>query len=826
MDKQADRATLIVWIIIGGAIIVALYSLSRINYPLFHTLVELFSILVAMSIFIIAWNSRHSTDNFYILFIGIAYLFIGSIDLIHTLSYKGIAIFPGYNSNLTAQLWIVGRYMESVSFLFALLFMHKKINPNYIFVSYSAAFVILVGLAFGRIFPDCYIEGVGLTPFKMISEYIIIIILFFNIVLLFRSRKEFETGVFQYTMSALFVTVGAEFAFTLYADVFGFFNMVGHVLKIVSFYLIYRAIIGTSFLQPHELLFRRLQNSEEQLIKLTNDLIQDINERKKIGLALEQEIKINKAIAELSRALLLPISIEEVANLVLKCAQQLTNSKYGFVGYISPKTGHLIVPTLTKDIWEECKISEKSIEFKEFKGLFGWVLNNQKPLLTNNPTEDSRSSGTPIGHIKLRNFLSAPAVIHRQLVGQIAVANSEKAYTDKELNVIERLANLYAIAIQRQQIEKALKNENQRIETIVEIIPNGVLFLDSEGHVYLINRTLQDLYKQTYQENLQWGDDFSKLPENNLINTFKEIILDETWEKGENYVIRKTIGLETNTYIETFATIIHLTEEEILGFLFVTHDVTPFIELENLRNQFVSSVSHELRTPITSINLTIKNLLKYGKRLPEKQKESMLNMVARSATILSEMIEDLLIASRIEGDQFKVEMFEYQLFDVLLDIINQMESRCAEKKIVLQLDADPKIRLIGDTRRIGQIFRILIDNAVKYSPDRSTININVIDQYQGDYNPEKREGVLIQVKDEGQGIPEKELPNLFVRFFRASNVKNIPGTGLGLSIARDLVLQHKGEIFVESKLGEGSIFSIFLPKLALKMILEGERIEI
>jgi PAS domain S-box-containing protein len=175
---------------------------------------------------------------------------------------------------------------------------------------------------------------------------------------------------------------------------------------------------------------------------------ENVTERKRAEEALAWESEVNAAMAELSKTLLEPASTEEVSSLLLDYAKRLTGSAFGYVGYIDPKTGYLVSSTLTKDIWETCQVSNKDIVFEKFGGLWGWVLDNRKPLMTNTPSEDSRSTGTPEGHIPIRRFLSAPAMIGDQLVGQISLANSGRNYSKRDLELVERMAALYAIAIQ------------------------------------------------------------------------------------------------------------------------------------------------------------------------------------------------------------------------------------------------------------------------------------------------------------------------------------------------------------------------------------------
>lgn len=250
----------------GCSILFGLYLTSLYSYLLFHSLAEMFSISIACAIFMIAWNSRRFLDHHYLLFIGIAYLFVGGLDLVHTLSYKGMGIFPGYDANLPTQLWIAARYLQSISLLLAPLWISRKLKVNSMGLAYGMVVALLLMAIFsGQIFPDCFIEGRGLTPFKKISEYIISLILGTAIILLLPRRKEFDPTVFHLLNGAILTTIAAELAFTFYVSVYGFSNLVGHLLKVVSFYLTYKALIETGLVRPYDLLFRNLKKNEEAL---------------------------------------------------------------------------------------------------------------------------------------------------------------------------------------------------------------------------------------------------------------------------------------------------------------------------------------------------------------------------------------------------------------------------------------------------------------------------------------------------------------------------------------------------------------------------------
>jgi len=253
-------------LLLGISVLFGLWVATLYNYLLFHSIAEIFSIVVACGIFLLAWNSRSLIKNSYILFIGIAYLFVAGLDMIHTLAYEGMGVFYEYEANLSTQLWLSARYLESASLFIALFLIKRSIKAKPVFIGYTIfTILILASIFYWRIFPVCFVEGTGLTVFKKVSEYIICFILLASVVILLRKRTEFEPGILRLLVASITVTIASELAFTLYIDVTGFFNLIGHYLKIISFYLIYKAIIETGFKKPLTLLFRDLEQSENRL---------------------------------------------------------------------------------------------------------------------------------------------------------------------------------------------------------------------------------------------------------------------------------------------------------------------------------------------------------------------------------------------------------------------------------------------------------------------------------------------------------------------------------------------------------------------------------
>lgn len=251
--------------------VILLFSMSLYisfkNYVLFHFIIEIFCVVIASSIAILGLSSYSAKSNSLVNNIGVAYLFVAIIDFLHTLSYKGIDIISS-GANVPTQLWILGRYVESFSFIIAFIWLNKRINKNKIAIVYFIiTFASLYSIFFTNYFPNCYLDGIGLSKFKIISEYIIIVINIINIFLLYKNKQYFETSIVKlFIQSFIFVILGEVF-FTFYFDVYGIFNALGHVFKAISYVFICHAIFFENIKAPFE---KTLISYKEELEKNLN----------------------------------------------------------------------------------------------------------------------------------------------------------------------------------------------------------------------------------------------------------------------------------------------------------------------------------------------------------------------------------------------------------------------------------------------------------------------------------------------------------------------------------------------------------------------------
>lgn len=259
-DKKNIRS--VVKIIPFMLMVVVLVYISQRNYLFFHTAIELQSIVIAFTVFVLVLNSYDKVDNGYFIVLGISFGFVGILDFFHTVTYKGMNILSGYDADLPTQLWIISRYILSISIVLSFFYLNRKTSFKYVTTVYAGVSALaLYVLFFTDWFPACFIEGEGLTVFKKASEYIISSIIALGIFLLYKNKEKFAGKVFGFLGLAFAANIGAELAFVFYVSVYGLSNMVGHILKLTAYYFIYKAVVETSFKSPMETLMFQLQNT-------------------------------------------------------------------------------------------------------------------------------------------------------------------------------------------------------------------------------------------------------------------------------------------------------------------------------------------------------------------------------------------------------------------------------------------------------------------------------------------------------------------------------------------------------------------------------------
>jgi len=233
--------------------------------------------------------------------------------------------------------------------------------------------------------------------------------------------------------------------------------------------------------------------------------------------------------------------------------------------------------------------------------------------------------------------------------------------------------------------------------------------------------------------------------------------------------------------------------------------VTHFKELDEMKTSFVNLVSHELRSPLSAVKMqltTIRDGL--AGELNDKQ-QHLLNRAQLKLEGLLELINDLLDVAKMEAGQRHLEPAPLNLEEVLAEILELLQTKAQEQKIVLKLSVSPDLpAILADRRGMEEVFTNLVANAINYSPDGGEVRISA--NLRGQY-------LEVQVSDQGVGIEPEDIDRIFTKFYRSKHPKTrqVVGTGLGLAIVKAMVEAHRGKVEVESQVGVGTTFRILLP---------------
>lgn len=346
-----------------------------------------------------------------------------------------------------------------------------------------------------------------------------------------------------------------------------------------------------------------------------------------------------------------------------------------------------------------------------------------------------------------------------------------------------------------------LEQETKRLTSILSYMTDGVLATNRRGQIIMVNEMAakqlnvnpDEVLNTSILDLLSLGDDYDL---RSLITEVPELTIDSQDENGEYLSLRVRFAL------------IRRESGFISGLVAVLHDTTEQDKEERERRLFVSNVSHELRTPLTSVKSYLEAL--DDGALSEPVAPDFVKVSLNETNRMMRMVTDLLSLSRIDNEtsQLDIELTNFTAFiTFILNRFDKIKSQSQEDTKKYELIREYPITPIWveiDTDKMTQVIDNILNNAIKYSPDGGKIKVGM---------KTTDAQLIISISDEGLGIPKKDLPRIFDRFYRVDKARSRAqgGTGLGLAIAKEIVKQHKGFIWAKSEYGKGSTFTIVLP---------------
>ena len=352
----------------------------------------------------------------------------------------------------------------------------------------------------------------------------------------------------------------------------------------------------------------------------------------------------------------------------------------------------------------------------------------------------------------------------------------------------------------QQQLAEQIAGRESGTQTILGVMQDGLLVVDSDRRVALINPAFEKMFE------LRDGSVGAPLLEVVRHATLDRLIAD-TLRSGQP--MRTELSLTNSPaggerHLEVSAVPIKAAADGTTGAVVLFHDITELKRLDQVRSDFVANVSHELRTPLSILRGYIETLLDN----PETSREELsrvLSVMERHSKRLGLLVDDLLSLTQLESANTELELNQVRVKELFNNLIHDWKEKFAAKNLKLVVDLPPDLQTIrADETRVQEVLYNLLENAVKYSREGGEIRLQAA---------RRGSEIVLNVSDDGIGISRDQLPRIFERFYRADKARSREhgGTGLGLAIAKHIAQLHGGRIEAESELGRGTTIRVFLP---------------
>jgi PAS domain S-box-containing protein len=494
----------------------------------------------------------------------------------------------------------------------------------------------------------------------------------------------------------------------------------------------------------------------------------------------DKRLKELETLGKIGRSITASLELDTVLKMVVDAAVELTGAEEGSLLMLDESTGELYMRA-ARNFQEDFV---RTLRLPISDTLAGQVLSSGAPFLLDQDSPEKIKTSYLV-----HTLIYVPMQVRGRMIGVLGVDNRQKQrpLTNDHVALVAALADFAAIAIENAQLYERSEIERNKLETILKKLEEGVIIVDFEGRLLLINQTACKAFGLTDERRI--GKPIGEVIQNpDLLEFFAE--------RAVQTPFQSEITAENGRIFNA-----QLTPVPEVGLALTMQDITHLKELDHIKSEFVNTVSHDLRSPLTAILGYIELIERVGP--VTTQQMDFIRRVQVSVQNITALINDLLDLGRIEAG-FDTRKEAVSLLLIVRFALDGFENRLSEKQLNLMLDLPKDLPpVFGNPVRLRQLVANLVGNAVKYTQPGGTVTIHM---------HAEGEQVILQVVDDGPGIPAIDQPYIFDKFYRGSNVPtNIPGTGLGLAIVKSIVDNHQGRIWVDSVSGKGSSFTVVLP---------------
>jgi two-component system NtrC family sensor kinase len=487
-----------------------------------------------------------------------------------------------------------------------------------------------------------------------------------------------------------------------------------------------------------------------------------------------------ETLAQIGRSVTVMLDLDEVLATVVESAVQLTGAEEGSLLLLDDVSGELYMRA-SKNFDDEFV---RTFRVQVQDSLAGQVVETGKVVLL-----DARSPKKIKTAYLVHSLIYVPLQVRGRTIGVLGVDNRKAGLEldEHDAKVMMAMADYAAIAIENAKLLNRSEAERSKLETILLQTENAVIVVDPDHRILVMNKAAQEAF------NVQ-GDFIGR----SVVEAIDDPKLLALIREPGISVKREEIEVSDGRIFNAVKSPIRGVGQAV-----VMHDISHLKELDRIKSEFVTTVSHDLRSPLTAILGYVELIERAGPTT--SQQDEFISRIKLSVEQITNLVSDLLDLGRIEAGLDSTHE-ETPISVLARYAVESMRVPAEAKGLSLELEVEDDLPMVnGDPIRLRQMIGNLLENAVKYTPSGGQVCLEA--------NSEDSQ-IILRVLDDGPGIPPSDQPYLFDKFYRASNIPaDVPGTGLGLSIVKSIVDHHNGRIWVDSQMGEGTVFTVVLPAL-------------
>lgn len=509
-------------------------------------------------------------------------------------------------------------------------------------------------------------------------------------------------------------------------------------------------------------------------------------------------------VQDISNQLTSKLSLEEIIETVSNPVRRILNVQTVSIGLVEEETGTIVfLQALLGPLFQNLP----PLRLAPGEGIAGWVAQHGEPVLSNDVYHDRRfyTRSDEQSGFRTDSMLCVPLRIEQRVIGVLEAINKHPGlFDEQDLKLLQAIANPLAIALENARLHATVVSEKRRMETIFARMSEGIVTVDEEERITAANDGFLTLLQTELSQVA--GRSLTQVVRTHPPHLLAHLLRPAGQDQSQTVACDLYTHASQPQVTPTLISSAHIVSDAgaISETVLVFSDLRQIRELERMRDDFFHNIVHELRTPLATILMYARLLRARRSPADPARQERFLGIIEKEADRLQSMVRQMLAISRLEAHQIQRSASRVNFNHIVEETLTPLAEQARDKGLQFSTVIQPDLPLIlGDSELLHIILKNLVENAIKFTPaGRVTVAVWLENDF-----------IHVAVQDEGIGIPQEALPNLFKRFYRAQTAveRGVAGAGLGLYLVKEGVEKHGGVIEVASQADAGSTFSVRLP---------------